>query len=163
MSWSDRRHFLIAAVVLAGCGFTPVYGPGGAGSALNGRVVVTAPQNDRYAFLLGQELETRLGPPKVAQYNLAFSLSTDTERVAITQEQETNRYLLHGSATYRLVEQSAADQIITGQVSSFTTYSATGTTVATLTAERDANRRLTVILADKIMSDLISKAPELTR
>ncbi|MBL3565900.1 hypothetical protein JMM59_12930, partial [Rhodovulum sulfidophilum] len=43
-----------------------------------------------------------------------------------------------------------------GEVDSFTAYSATGSTVATRTAERDAYRRLMVILADEMVTRLLA-------
>ena len=36
--WS-RRAALAVALLAAGCGFAPVYGPGGAGTRLDGQVV----------------------------------------------------------------------------------------------------------------------------
>ncbi|MEM1129077.1 MAG: LPS assembly lipoprotein LptE [Pseudomonadota bacterium] len=155
MSWSDRRGVLLSLAALAGCGFTPAYAPGGPGAALNNQVVVRPPEGF-YEFDLGQHLENRLGPPAVAVYGLAFTLQTDSERVAITEEQDTNRFNIVGTASYRLYN-LAGDQTVTrGSVSSFTSYSATGTTVATNAAERDAYRRLMVILGDKIILRLIA-------
>jgi LPS-assembly lipoprotein len=43
-------------------------------------------------------------------------------------------------------------------VDSFTSYSATGSTVAGLTAKEDAGRRLMVILADQIVARLMVAA-----
>jgi LPS-assembly lipoprotein len=45
-----------------------------------------------------------------------------------------------------------------GRVSDFTGFSATGSTVATLAAERDATARLMVILADQIVDRLVISA-----
>ena len=49
-----------------------------------------------------------------------------------------------------------------GRVESFTSYSATGSTVATLAADTDAATRLRQILADQIATRLIAAAPGLT-
>jgi LPS-assembly lipoprotein len=46
--------------------------------------------------------------------------------------------------------------VISGSVDNFTSYSATGTTVATLAAERDAQERLMIQLADQIFVRLAS-------
>ena len=43
-----------------------------------------------------------------------------------------------------------------GTVNNFTAYSATGSTVATLAAERDALERLMVILGDQITTRLFA-------
>lgn len=57
-----RRRFLLALplLALAACGFEPVYGPGGAGAALQNRVLVDAPE-DRFGYFLVREVESRLG------------------------------------------------------------------------------------------------------
>ena len=60
MSWSDRRRFLLSLgglVLVAGCGFSPVYGPaGGAVGRLQGQVGLDAPSN-RAGFDLAARLE----------------------------------------------------------------------------------------------------------
>ena len=44
-----------------------------------------------------------------------------------------------------------------GKVQSFTSYATTGTTVATMTAETDAYKRLMVILADQVVTRLMAQ------
>ena len=51
--------------------------------------------------------------------------------------------------------------LATGQVDNFTSYSASGTTVATLAAQRDAEARLMVILADQVINKLTAEAANL--
>ena len=60
MSLFDRRTLLLLPLARPACGFEPVYAPGGAGSALNGNVAVSAP-NSTDSYLLVQNLEQRLG------------------------------------------------------------------------------------------------------
>ena len=76
MSLSDRRLFLIGLAALAGCGFTPAYGPGGAGAALQGKVRIAEP-SDRNGFDLVQRLEDRLGRSSAPRYLLDFTIATD--------------------------------------------------------------------------------------
>ena len=45
-----------------------------------------------------------------------------------------------------------------GRVTAFTGYSATGSTVATAAAQRDAEARLAVILADMIVAQVLMRA-----
>ncbi|MFV0244066.1 MAG: LPS assembly lipoprotein LptE [Qingshengfaniella sp.] len=164
MSWSDprphRRQILagLGLTLLAACQFRPVYGPGGTGSLLAGRVTVIPPKGSD-AFTLAQHLEDRLGPPRDPRYTLTFQLRTETDRIAITASQDTNRFNLTGQADWRLTDSTTGAQLGTGQVQSFTAYSATGTTVATLTAEQDAADRLMRILSDKIMTELLVLSP----
>jgi len=157
-----RRRGALAALTglaglaaLSGCGFRPVYAPGGGGAALDGQVAVRV-SGGTIGFLLGQELQNRLGPAESARFRLTYSLAISSERVAVTAAQTTNRFNLVGRANYSLTDSASGKVIATGMADAFSGFSATGTTVATRTAQRDAFRRLTSQLADKIVADLIA-------
>ncbi|WP_424991052.1 LPS assembly lipoprotein LptE [Fluviibacterium sp. S390] len=152
---------LAAVLVTSACELTPVYAPGGQGAALSGNVDV-AFQNGNVEFSLGQALQDRLGPPQSPRYRLSYTLRTRSERVAITTAQSTNQFNLIGVATYQLVDTSTGGVAMSGRVDGFSSYNSSGISVSTQAAERDGYDRLTVILADKIMSRLIS-GPELSR
>ncbi|MCR9124807.1 MAG: LPS assembly lipoprotein LptE [Rhodobacteraceae bacterium] len=159
MSWYSRRLLLAAplAMALAGCGFTPVYAPGGNGAALLGRVIVDPP-SDREGYLLVQDLEQRLGRGTAPVYSLSVDLGIEEEPLAITAAGDITRYNLIGSAAYTLRELESQRVAAAGEVSGFTGYSDTGSTVETLAAERDARRRLMTMLADQITARLFATA-----
>ena len=154
MSWSK---LLFVLPLLAACGFQPVYGPSGTGTALQNRVVVDEPLT-RESYLLTRQLEQRLGRGNDPVYSLAVSISTEEESLAIDADGDIERYNLVGRADYTLVNTQTGAIAAQGQVQNFTGYSATGTTVAQLAAERDATERLMVILADRIVTELLAKA-----
>jgi LPS-assembly lipoprotein len=151
----SRRRFLAALplLVLAACGFEPIYGPGGAGTALQNRVLVDAPE-DRYGYFLVRELESQLGRASTPAWGLALTTTTSEDGLAIDSEGNTRRYNLLGTTAYALRDLSSGQIVTSGKVESFTGYSATGTTVATRAAELDAQERLMAILADLIVSRL---------
>ncbi|WP_170791232.1 LPS assembly lipoprotein LptE [Ruegeria lacuscaerulensis] len=155
MSLFDRRTLLMLPLALAACGFEPVYAPGGAGAALDGRVTVSAP-NSTNSFLLVQNLEQRLGRSANSgnAYNLDVDVSTVVRSAAITQTNETNRLNIEGTATYALRSNETGQILASGQVNNFVGYSAAGSTVSTLADERDAMQRLMVILSDQIVTEL---------
>ena len=159
---SDRRKFLVlaGALALAGCGFTPAYGPQGGGAALLGGVEADAPKT-RDEFALVRRLSERLGPPGAARYRLAYKLSTETIGQAITPDNATTRYSLTGSSEYTLHDRGSDAVLLTGRVSSFTSWSATGSIVATQAAEADAHERLMRMLADQIVTRLLAQAGSL--
>ena len=140
-------------MALAGCGFAPVYGPGGAGGRLLGRVVVDEPADDNSYYLV-RRLEERLGQGADPLFGLSLALDVKDERVAVTANNTTTRYNVIGKATYALRDLGDGKVLLSGNVDSFTGYSATGTTVATRAAERDAYERLMTILADQIVTRL---------
>ncbi|MWD28536.1 hypothetical protein E0K89_013710 [Aquicoccus sp. SCR17] len=162
MSSPDRRAFLtlLAAGGLSACGFTPAYGPSGGAGRLQGQVAVDAP-DDRAGYLLVRRLEERLGRAAGARYELGAQVVIDEEGLGISADQRTTRYHLVGEARYALRDAATGLVLQSGQVESFTGYSATGSTVATLAAERDALERLMTILADRITDRLIAGAADL--
>lgn len=152
MSLSDRRLFLTALLALGACGYTPAYGPGGDAQALRGAVSVAAP-SDQASYALVRQLERRLGQPQQVAYDLSYRVETRRLAVGITPEQETTRYHLVGEVNYSLSDRTG-NVLQDGVVKSFTGYAATGSTVSTLTATRDAEERLMIILADQIVNRL---------
>lgn len=155
--WS-RRAALAVALLAAGCGFTPVYGPGGAGTRLHGQVRVADPQTaDDYAFL--RRMTERLGPAETGRYDLAYTLRVAVLPQAITPDEVTTRFSLNGTATYRLTDSATGATVAQGEVSNFTSHSTVGTVIATNAAEQDARNRLAMMLADQVVTRLLATVP----
>jgi LPS-assembly lipoprotein len=150
----SRRLFIPGLVLcLASCGFTPVYGPNGAGTALQNQITVNEPQ-DRDDYWFTQRFEERMGRSANAKYALVYNISTVEQGIAVNQEGNIERYDVLGRATYELRDAATDAVVSSGDVESFTGYSATGTSVASLAAERDARERLMIILADLVVTRL---------
>ncbi|RWR06616.1 LPS assembly lipoprotein LptE [Paenirhodobacter populi] len=163
---SDRRTFLrLAAVALGGaglaaCGFTPAYGPSGGAGKLLSQVDFTDPRT-RDEFALTEQLAERLGPPNSPRYRLEYGIRTEVLGQAITPDNATTRYSLSGNVDYTLRDIGTNAVLLTGRAASFTSWSASGSAVATQTASEDARRRLMVILADQIVTRLLAQAGSL--
>ena len=162
--WSSdpilRRSVILGALALAGCGFTPAYGPGGGAAALRGRIAL-APPGDKAGFDLAARLEDRLGAAEAPRFRLDYGIAVNARGVAITPDGAVTRYNLTGSVAWTLVDLATGTVRLSGNAESFTSYSATGSTVAALAAGEDAVERLMVILADQIVTRLIAAAPDL--
>ena len=156
MLLSDRRSLLIM-LVLGGCGFTPALGPGGAAEGLQGSIRVADPA-DKSAFDLVERLEERIGRPETARFDLGYVITTKAIGVGITPDNAITRYNLTGLVDWTLTERATGARVAGGRVENFTSYSATGSTVAGLAAEEDAAFRLMRILADQIVSYLIASS-----
>lgn len=153
MSWSRRAVLFSGVGFLAACGFTPVYGPGGVGTKLFGKVRTIDPKTiDDFAF--NRRITERLGPLTDAQFELAYTQRIAVVPQAITSDQITTRYALNGSLDFKLTETATGRVVAKGQVNNFTSYSTTGTTIATTTAEQDAHDRLAYMLADQVITRL---------
>lgn len=155
----NRRHLLslIAALPVAGCGFTPVYGPTATGRSLRGRIAYRAP-NTPEGFRLRTRLEDRLGRVERGDYLLTVELDIEEVPLVISSSQDINRFNLPGKATWTLTEDGSDTPLATGTAETFTAYSAFGTTVASQEAQDDARDRLAIALADLIVTDIIVEA-----
>lgn len=154
-----RRAALLGLLAVSACGLTPVYGPGGKAAQLFGRVRPRDPVSYQ-DFAFNRRLAERLGPDDAAAYDLDYQLSIGVVPQAITPEEVTTRYSLNGTAAFALRD-SAGTVLARGRVSSFTSYSTTGTTIATLSAEGDARERLARMLADQVVTRLLAASAQL--
>lgn len=160
MSSYNRRTLLLSLTALTACGFEPVYGPGGQAEGLRGRIAVAAPA-DEEGYALVERLEQRLGQPSGADLALAADIYISQEAVGFLPDGSISRYNLTGRVDWRLTRQTDGTEVLRGSERSFTSYAATSTTVATIAAERDARRRLMVIIADRILQDILMQADAL--
>lgn len=159
MSLFDRRHLLglLALLPLAACGFEPVYAPGGPGLEIRDRLVLEDPVT-RMEFELVAQLEARLGRVESGPYALEYTVQTSRSGLAISGAQDINRFNIYGTVSYVVTETSTGVQVQAGEVSTFTAYATSASPVSTTAAERDAENRLMIALADQIVSRLISGA-----
>jgi LPS-assembly lipoprotein len=154
MSSSDRRAILsFALLALAGCGFSPALAPGGSTEGLNGQIAIDPPAAVE-SFEFVRALEARLGRPEAARYRLSADIEIAEEGMGILPDQTITRYSVLGRVEYTLTEIATGRLVTSGEVSNFTSYAATSTTVATSSAQVDARRRLMTILADQVVDDL---------
>ena len=89
-----------------------------------------------------------------ARFALDLEIATEEEGLAVNAAGDTTRFNLTGRVGYVLRDTTTGTVVTSGKVENFTAYSAIGTTVATLAAERDAVERLMVILGDQITARL---------
>ncbi len=151
---SSRRVFFLAALAIAGCGFEPVNGVSSKSQMLRNTVLVQAPTN-RVEFELVRNLEVQLGQATSKFYDLRYKLNVDEDIIIVSAAQEINRFSLVGVLEYSLVD-SGGVVLLSNTAKSFTSYSATGTTVATQRSKRDAYDRLMMILAKQVSNFLLT-------
>jgi len=144
---------LLLVLSSASCGFSPVYAPGSETAAALSEISVAAP-NSRPSYLLVREMEERLGRPTRAKNLLRYQISVSSEGDVA----DANRIRLIGVVTYDLAEIGSEKVLFSGEVDSFTGYSADNTFVSAV--RQDALKRLMVILADQLFRELIIKFTE---
>ena len=155
----------LAATTLAACGFSPLYAPGGDAAAMAGHVDVALIPGTP-GFAMREQLTSLLGPATAPTHRLDVTLRLEKTGVALTQQDVTTRYNVTGTAEYRLVPLNAGVPVQTGSVRSITGFSApesvAASAFASLAAQRDAERRLAVDLADRIVQRLALTAGDWT-
>lgn len=164
--WWSRT---LAILTLTGCGFTPLYGPGGVARGMRGEIAV-APPRDPAGYVLVQRLEDRIGRGASPLYALDAEITLDDEGLGVTPEQEITRIQIEGILDYTLTDIATGIVVDRGAVSSFTGYSApvfsvarnsiAGNSVTVRAARQDAVERLVTILADQLTARLLATAPE---
>lgn len=135
---------------LGACGFTPAFGTKGPAEGLLG-TVRTADPTDKNGFDFVQRMEERLGRPNQPLYDLTYTITTHPVGVGITLDGAITRYNLTGALDWTLTRQADKQRMTGGHIDQFTSYSATGSTIAGLTAETDASLRLMRLLADDVV------------
>lgn len=149
------KLILVCTLTLAACGFTPAYAPGGSGTALQNTVLAAEPR-DKAAFDLVERLEERLGPADNPKYALDYTITLTPVGVGISTDNAITRYNLTGVVDWELTDTATDTRLAGGKTQNFTSYSATGSTVAGLAAQDDAAQRLMRIIADQIVSQLLA-------
>lgn len=147
----SRRFALLGLLGLAGCGFAPIYGDG---AATQGAFAFET-DDSVLGFRLRARLTNRLGQTSSPQFVVKATLNVSERAATITSDGDTSRLNVVGAANWSLTDLATNQQIETGKVEAFTSYSATGSTVATQTAKDDARARLAVILADMIVARVL--------
>lgn len=159
----NRRRFVTALLIagpLAGCGFEPVYAPGTSASELEGTIAYQEPRNPDQ-FDIARHVEQRLGIATNPRFTLAISPIVEAESLAVAAEEDITRFDLIGTASFTLTDIASGEVLLSGQENTFTSYSATGSTVSVLAAERAARSRLMVALTDLILTRIVASADTL--
>lgn len=165
MSSSDlpRRAVLIGALAtLSACGFTPVHGPSGGGTALRATIRATEPDTD-LTFAFVRQFEERLGRSASPAWELDYTITTSQEALAIDGSNFISRFNIEGRIDWTLTPAGSNTVTLSGQETTFTAYAATGSTISTQESERDAERRLARILADRVVTRLLGEAATLSQ
>ncbi len=144
--------------LLAACGFTPVYGPGGEGGVWRNAVLATEPDTD-FTFAFVRQFEERLGQPVAPAFTLGYDIAIDAQGLAIDGSNNVTRFNVEGVIDWAVRPDGADIPILTGTETAFVSYSASGSPLAVLEAKRDAERRLAVVLADRVVARLLAEAP----
>ncbi len=158
MSWSRLAPLAIAVVVLAGCGFQPLYGGGERNPTVTElNLIEIAP----IPYTAGQALRNSLidristdptGLP--ALYVLDVSLEQSRSALAIQFDDSITRYNLTMTAEFHLTERSTNQVIYSNTTRSVGSYNVVDSEYATLASQQDAERRAARVISEEITTML---------
>jgi len=145
---------LAALIALAGCTLRPLYGGGSAGPVAQAlRGVAVAPIQGRAGWLVRTALEDRLGNGHgEPAYRLEVELDDDITGFGIRSDNAVTRERRTLRARYRLVEARAGTVLLDATAGSDAGIDVVSSEYATLAAEQTALERLSVEIADQIVS-----------
>lgn len=150
---------LICGLLLAGCGFEPLYGERDqavATESLLNRVAVP-PIENRVGQLARIELTNRLTPTRPAPtplFTLNVKLGESKTNLAVERDSSATRANLTIDAAFELKRISDGAKLTSGSVRSVNSYDILQSDFATLAAEQNARRRGAKDVADGIIDRL---------
>ena len=147
---------LACALLLSGCGLRPLYSGGGSGSVAQSlRSIQVAPIDGRAGWLVRTALEDRLaaanGSPR---YRLVVELDDNITGYGIRADNSVTRERRTLRARYRLVEAERGTVVLDATAGSDSGIDVVSSEYATVAAEQTALERLSVEIADQIVSRL---------
>jgi LPS-assembly lipoprotein len=144
----------LCAMLLSGCGFTPLYATPGVSAGLSA-IEVAAPQG-RTGFLLRQSLDDALGrdlrlPPA---YRMSLSITEQKIPRGVRVDNVANRYEMVLTVDYAVTTVAGAPAR-TGRVLASVSYDSADQPYASIAAEQDGQERAAAEAARQIQLDLI--------
>ncbi len=145
---------LTAGLGLSACGFTPMYGEGGAGVSLT-RIAVTT-QDDRLGYRLREQLEDALAFNRSATplYRLSTQVQQSRRPLGRRIDDTATRYELTVRAAWTLTPTSGGTPL-SGTETVTTTYGSADQPYAAIAAQQDGEDRAAAELARLIRLDLL--------
>ena len=149
---SFRKIIYFSLFFIAACGFSPLYTSNDP-SRLIGQIRVQEP-NSQDEFVFNSRLVDRFGQAG-DKYILNYAITTAKEDRALNFDGTAHRVEIFGSVSFSLKDKEKEIELLYDKEEMYLSYSNSGSTAAVLNAERDTNKQLIILLADKV-ADRIS-------
>ncbi len=147
-----KRLILPFLVVLAGCGFQPVYAPGA--NHVSSAVISVEKIDGRSGYFLRQELQKQLAiglPGQEIPATLNVRLDERLGRLAFSPDGAASRSNINSSANYTLAMENDS---LTGHVQATTTFAVPAQPYGDISAQTNASERNMRLLAKRIVDDI---------
>lgn len=147
-----RIFALISCLLLASCGFKPLYEAGGSSTEMQAflAAVDVAPIPDRIGQVMQNRLVSRLASNGRSEYRLEVALEQSSENFGVRPDTATTQEQLTMVATMRLIPVGAEKPVLTESLRARTSFDLVLSDFATVTQREDSARRLALELAERI-------------
>lgn len=154
-----RAVMALAAIVLPGCGFQPLYADNNVGVTSTLSTIFVEPIPDRVGYELRNDLLDRLDASSSAanaRYRLRLYLTELEEPVVFQPNTSITRYNYTVTAHYDLVPKDGTAPVKSGEVTAFAAYNAAAAPYlySTVAAQREARNRAATDIAERIRVEL---------
>ena len=149
---SSRKIIYSTLFLVTACSFSPLYNSKDP-SRLTREISIQEP-NSQNEFVFYSRLVNRFGQAG-DKYILDYTISTAKEDSALNFDGTTYRVEISGSVSFSLKDKEKEIELLSDKEEIYLSYSNSGSTAAVLNAERNTNKQLVILLADKV-ADRIS-------
>ncbi|WP_169566592.1 LPS assembly lipoprotein LptE [Sneathiella limimaris] len=144
---------------VAACGFQPLYGRQTQNAKVTAALDQTyvLPIEGRVGQIVRNELLDRVSPkglPSRSLYQLKVKLREVKQGLAIDKSDSTNRYNLTLIGQYTLLDSSGKTAVYKGSAQSVASYNVVDSDFANLAAEKNAQKRSAIVVAEEIHRQL---------
>jgi LPS-assembly lipoprotein len=158
------RRFTAACAIalsLGGCGLRPLYGGGESGAVrqtLSG--VEVAPIEGQNGWLVANALQDRLRAKGPARYRLVIKLDDNITGLGVRRDDSITRERRTLRARYQLIDLADGQVRLDATAGSDAGIDVVTSEYATIAAERTALERLSLIVADQIVTRIAVTLPQ---
>ena len=144
---SFRKVIYSSLFLTTACGFSPLYN-GTEPSRLAGKISIQEP-NSQNEFIFYSRLVDRFGQTG-DKFVLNYVIATAKEDSALNFDGTAYLVEISGSASFSLKDKDKEIELLSDKEEIYLSYSNSGSTAAVLNAERNTNKQLVMLLADKV-------------
>jgi LPS-assembly lipoprotein len=147
-----------SALLLSGCGFTPLYATDEEGRAPGLRQVNLAAleTSDSAKPTLTRAFERRMATSAEAEYDLVVTVREQAQPLAVQIDDSVTRYNYRLQADYTLTSRADGKQI-KGMAQSVASFNVVSSQYSTLYAEQSAREKAARVLAEEVERDILIK------
>lgn len=147
---------LVAVLLLAGCGFKPLYATNdGAAPGLRNVALTSLDAPEDIETVVNRAIKRRTSiEPSDAKYDLAVKATEQAERLAVQIDASVTRYNYRLVGEYTLTDRATAKRT-KGRVVSISSFNVVNSQYSTLSAEQAAREKAATQLAEDMERDIL--------